>query len=140
MNTLKVSKYILDAHTLVWYMEGNPKMGHQAKNIIDAVDSQLVLPLIALIEAVFVIEKGRTSLPSGSQFFQRVQEDQHIEIYEITLDIFQRSLQEDAQKVPELHDRLIVSTGLYLQDLGHEVVILTKDTKIVEADVLPVIW
>ncbi len=48
MNTLKVSKYILDAHTLVWYIEGNPKMGHQAKDIIDAVDSQLadVLPVI----------------------------------------------------------------------------------------------
>ena len=50
MNTLTASKYILDAHTLIWYMEGN-----QAKNIIDAVDSQLVLPLIALIEASLVI-------------------------------------------------------------------------------------
>jgi len=55
MNTLTASKYILDAHTLIWYMEGNPKMGNQAKNIIDAVDSQLVLPLIALIEASLVI-------------------------------------------------------------------------------------
>ena len=140
MNILTVSKYILDAHTLIWYMEGHPKMGHQAKDVIDALDSQLVLPLIALIEAMFVIEKGRTSLPSASQFFQRIQQDKRIEIYEITLEIFQRSLQPDAQKVPELHDRLIVSTGLYLQDLGHEVVILTKDTKIIQADVLPVIW
>jgi PIN domain nuclease of toxin-antitoxin system len=121
-------------------MEGHPKMGRQAKDIIDALDSQLVLPLIALIEAMFVIEKGRTSLPSAPQFFERIQQDKRIEIYEVTLEIFQRSLQPDAQKIPELHDRLIVSTGLYLQDLGHEVAILTKDTKIIQADVLPVIW
>ena len=56
------------------------------------------------------------------------------------MEIFQRSLQPDAQKIPELHDRLIVSTGLYLQDLGHEVVILTKDAKIIQADVLPIVW
>ncbi len=140
MNTLKLSKYILDTHTLIWYMEGNPKMGHQAKNIIDALDSQLVLPLIALIEAVLVIEKGRTSLPGAFHFFQRIQQDERIELYEITLDIFQRSLQPDAQKIPELHDRLIVSTGLYLQDLGHEVVILTKDAEIIQAAVLPIVW
>lgn len=78
MNTLTVSKHILDAHTLIWYMEGNPKMGSQAKKIIDALESQLVLPLIALIEAVFVIEKGRTSLPSVSLFFQRIQQDKRI--------------------------------------------------------------
>jgi len=87
-----------------------------------------------------VVWKLPLSCTSASQFFQRIQQDKRIEIDEITLDIFQRSLQPDAQKVPELHDRLIVSTGLYLQDLGHEVVILTKDTKIIQADVLPVIW
>jgi len=37
------------------------------KHIIDALDSQFVLPLIALIEAMFVIEKGRTSLPSAGK-------------------------------------------------------------------------
>jgi len=80
MNTLTASKYILDAHTLIWYMEGNPKMGNQAKNIIDAVDSQLVLPLIALIEASLVIEKGRTSLPDAFKFFKIIQQDERIEI------------------------------------------------------------
>jgi len=98
-----------------------------------------VLPLIALIEAVLVIEKGRTSLPDPFQFFKRIQQDERIEIDELTLDIFQRSLQPDAQKIPELHDRLIVSTGLYIQDLGHEVVILTKDAKIIQAAVLPIV-
>jgi len=34
----------------------------------------------------------------------------------------------------------IVSTGLYLQDLGHAVSILTKDETIITFAALPVVW
>jgi hypothetical protein len=43
-------------------------------------------------------------------------------------------------KIPELHDRFIVSTGLYLQDLGDTVEMVTKDTEILAANVLPIVW
>lgn len=52
------NKYILDTHALVWYLEGNPKLGEQAKITMGAVDSLLVLPLIAVAEAAFLIERG----------------------------------------------------------------------------------
>ena len=42
--------------------------------------------------------------------------------------------------IPEMHDRFIVSTGLYLQDLGHTIQVLTKDESITDAGVLPIIW
>ena len=35
--------------------------------------------------------------------------------------------------IPEMHDRFIVSTGLYLQDLGHTIQVLTKDESITDA-------
>jgi len=44
------------------------------------------------------------------------------------------------RRIPELHDRFIVSTGLHLQDLGYTVSILTKDETITDSGVLPVIW
>ena len=36
--------------------------------------------------------------------------------------------------------RYIVSTGLYLQDLGDTIEIITKDRSITAAAVLPVVW
>jgi PIN domain nuclease of toxin-antitoxin system len=44
-------KYVLDSHALVWHLEGNPRLGPQAKKVIDDPASNLVLPIIALAEA-----------------------------------------------------------------------------------------
>lgn len=58
----------------------------------------------------------------------------------MTWDIFLRSLTTEGLSIPELHDRLIVSTGLHLQDLGDTIGIVTRDESIREAGVLSVIW
>ncbi len=66
--------------------------------------------------------------------------DTRIEIYPLTLEIFERSVTPEGLQIPELHDRFIVSTALYFQDLGYSVALLTKDEKITAAGVIPVIW
>ena len=133
-------KYIVDTHALIWFLEGNKRLSQPAKAIMAASDSEMVLPLIALAEAVIIIEKGRTTIPDVSQFLTRVYADPRLEIYPLTLDIFERSLTPEGMRIPEMHDRFIVSTGLYLQDLGHTVSILTKDETITDAGPLSVIW
>ena len=135
-----VTKYVLDTHALVWFVEGNRRLSETAIAIIAAQESQLVLPLIALAEAVVVIERGRTTIPSVSEFLARVHEDTRIEIFPFTLDVFERSLTPESQRIPELHDRIIVSTALHLQDVGDSVALVTTDRKITEADVLSIIW
>jgi len=45
-------KYIVDTHALVWFLEGNKRLSQPAKMIMAASDSEMVLPLIALAEAV----------------------------------------------------------------------------------------
>lgn len=134
------NKYILDTHTLVWYLEGNPNLGRQARTTMEAASSEMVLPLIALAETAYLIEKGRIGIPTISDLLADVSEDDRIEVYQLTLEVFERSLTPEGLRIPELHDRFIVSTGLYLQDLGHTVTILTKDKSITDAGVLPVIW
>jgi PIN domain nuclease of toxin-antitoxin system len=133
-------KYILDTHALVWYLEGNSRLGRKAKATMTAADSELVLPLIALAEAAFLIEKGRIGIPSVSSLLADVKNDDRIEIQPLTLAIFAQSLTPEGLRIPELHDRFIVSTGLHLQDLGYTVSILTKDETITASGVLPVIW
>lgn len=41
-------KYLLDTHALIWFVEGNKRLGESAKTIIAAPNSEMVLPLIAL--------------------------------------------------------------------------------------------
>lgn len=50
------TKYILDTHALIWHLEGNPLLGSNARTVINTIASQLVLPSIALAEAMFVVE------------------------------------------------------------------------------------
>ena len=134
------NKYILDTHALVWYLEGNRKLGKQAKITMGAADSLMVLPLIAVAEATFLIERGRIGISSVSDLFKDIFEDKRIEIFPLTWDVFERSLTAEGLRIPELHDRFIVSTGLHLQDLGDTVEIITRDQAITDAGVLPVIW
>jgi PIN domain nuclease of toxin-antitoxin system len=134
------NKYILDTHALIWYLEGNRNLGQQAKATMGATDSEMVLPLIALAEAAYLIEKGRIGIPTVSDLLADIRDDERIEVYQLTLEVFERSLTLEGLRIPELHDRFIVSTGLHLQDLGHTVTILTKDKSITDTGVLPVIW
>ena len=132
------TKHIVDAHALVWYLEGNPKLGAAAKTVLDDPTSELVLPLIALAETVFIIDKGKTSIPDSATLFNRVQNDPRFEIHPLTFEILQASLK--ASTVPEMHDRLIVATGLHLQNTGARIAILTRDAEITASALLPVIW
>src|SRR6266498_3780989 len=60
------SKYVLDTHTLVWYLEGSPRLSTRAKAIVDDSSNQLVVPLIVLAEAAFLVERGRIAISSCS--------------------------------------------------------------------------
>lgn len=39
-------KYIVYTHALIWFMEGNPKLGIKAREILEDMESQLILPAI----------------------------------------------------------------------------------------------
>jgi PIN domain nuclease of toxin-antitoxin system len=132
------TKYILDTHALIWHLEGNKLLGKNAKAVIDSPASELILPVIAFAEALFVVEKGRTAIPVVDDLVNDVQADDRIEIFPLTEDILNESLNLTA--IPEIHDRLIVATGVYLKNQGEIVEILTKDNLIVLTSVLKVTW
>jgi PIN domain nuclease of toxin-antitoxin system len=131
-------KYVVDTHALIWYLEGNPRLGTDAKTVMDDPASQLVLPLIALAEAVYTIDKGRTKIPTVSDLISDVTSDSRIELYPLTFEVLQQSL--TAGTVPEMHDRLIVATTLYLQSQGHQVSLLTADSAITASALVSIIW
>ena len=64
--------------------------------------------------------------------------DSRIVVFPIMLGILKESYALTA--VPEIHDRLIVATGVYLQNLGESIEILTKDNQIILSSILTACW
>lgn len=57
-------KYVVDTHALIWFLEGNSRIGTNAKTILSEPTSQLILPAIVLAETAWIVERGRISIPS----------------------------------------------------------------------------
>lgn len=132
------SKYVLDTHTLVWYLEGSPRLSTRAKAIVDDLSSQLVVPIIALAEAAFLVERGRIAISSVPDLLNDVLADPRIEVYPLTWEVFQHTL--TATSIPEMHDRLIIATTLHLQSQGHTVALITRDEMITQSGLVSIIW
>lgn len=131
-------RFVLDTHALVWYLEGSTRLSSAAKSIMDDPASEMVLPAIALAEAVHIVDKGRTSILSSTDLLNDVVTEQRIRVQPLTLEIIQESL--SAGVVKEMHDRLIVATALYEQKMGHQVSLVTKDTNIVSSGLVSTVW
>ncbi|HRN67234.1 MAG TPA: PIN domain-containing protein [Promineifilum sp.] len=135
-----MSSFVLDTHSLLWYLEGNRRLGSRAQAKISAVESHLVVPIIVLAEAGIIIGHGRTKIPSVAYLIDSLAKDHRFEIHPLTLDIFKLSLTSEASRITELHDRLIVATALYIQSLGLDVSLVTRDEDLTNARLVPIVW
>jgi PIN domain nuclease of toxin-antitoxin system len=132
------TKHVVDTHALIWFLEGNPRLGRGAKAVLDDPASELVLPLIALAEAIDLVAKGRTTIPSVSDLLRSVSTDARIDRPSLTWDVLLHSLA--LSVLPDIHDRLIVAEVLHLQAQGYTADLLTRDAAISGAGVVPVVW
>ncbi len=132
------TKFVLDTHALVWYLEGNPRLGSKAKAIIDDPENELLLPVIALAEAIHIISKSRTSISSPSDLIRDIDNDPRLSVYPLNYEIVQESM--NLNNIDEMHDRLIVATAKVFLRSGYDVRIVTKDATIVGSGVVPAIW
>lgn len=129
---------VLDTHTILWFLSGDPKLSATARNFImnaSTAGNDLAISSITLVEMVYLIEKGR--IPAG-RFTQiiRMTRQPGEGLVEIAVDAeIARSLSRiDIAKVPDMPDRTIAATALYLQ-----VPIVSKDGKI-QLSGLTTIW
>lgn len=131
-------KYVIDTHAPIWFLEGNEKLGHQAKEILSNVASKLVLPAIALAEAAGIVERGKTSIPSVNALVNAINNDPRIAIYPLDRTIINQTI--SLSMINEMHDRQIVATAIILQNQGETVALLTCDQNITASGVISVMW
>ena len=132
------SKYVVDTHAMVWFSTGDSRLGQNAQRILSNPDSELILPITALAEVCWIIERGRTSIPSVSDFLLTIDADPRVTITPLDRTILDKTLM--LTDINEMHDRQIAATALVLIDEGESVSLLTYDENIRATNLVPVIW
>jgi PIN domain nuclease of toxin-antitoxin system len=132
------NKYVVDAHALIWYLEGNSRLGAGARSALADPQNELFLPIIALAEACWIVEHGRSRVPSVAQLLSDVDADPRIALLPLDRATLDASLVLTA--VGEMHDRQIVAAVLNLAATGQEVALLTRDETIRNSGLVSVIW
>jgi PIN domain nuclease of toxin-antitoxin system len=131
-------KYVIDTHALIWFLEGNSRLGANANAILSNPDSQLVIPATTLAEAVWIVERGRTSIPSAKNLLSAVKADPRVVIYPLDKDVIETTISLSA--INEMHDRQIAATVLVLTSKGEDVQLLTCDLNITASGLVAIIW
>ena len=135
---LAIMKYILDTHALIWFLEGNSRLGVTAKEILADSSSELILPAIALAESVWIVSRGKTAIPSVDALLKVVKQDKRVSIYPLDADVIVKSV--ELISINEMHDRQIVSTALVVEEQGNQVALLSCDQNICAANLVRIIW
>ncbi len=135
---MPTSKHVLDAHTVVWYLEDNPRLAQGAIDILTDPNADLYLPIIALAEVCWVVEHGRTKIPTVSHLLMDVRRDARIKLVPLDEEIVRTAFTLPAQL--ELHDRLIVASALHLDSPDNPSTLVTNDRDIRDSALVRTRW
>ena len=56
-------RVILDTHTFLWFIEGNPKLSGTARNIIETTENDRLLSIASLWEITIKVSLGKLKVP-----------------------------------------------------------------------------
>jgi PIN domain nuclease of toxin-antitoxin system len=132
------NRYSVDTHALVWHLEGNPRLSADAHTAIADPASVLFLPIIALVEAAWLVERGRTTIPGVADLLFQVDTEPRLTVVPLDRGSFDQATRLTA--LTDMHDRLIVAATLHLATLGDPVTLITQDRMIRDSGLVPTLW
>jgi PIN domain nuclease of toxin-antitoxin system len=106
-----VAKFVVDTHALIWFLAKNPSLGERAREALASPDSDLVLPSIALAEALWILSSRRLGLVPADLILA-IDADPRITVYPLTREIVEAA--HGISNISEMHDRQIVATAIHL--------------------------
>jgi len=127
-------EYLADTVALVRHFSKNGQIGKRAKQILkdaDLGDHIIYISIISMVEVMYLTDANRIPLNFGD-IKKKILNSDNYRIIDLTMEIV-----EIARTIEglELHDRLIVATGKYLN-----IPILTTDHSIENSGIIEVIW
>jgi PIN domain nuclease of toxin-antitoxin system len=109
---------VADTHAALWFLFGDLRLSPTAKDFFDkaAVSRQkIVLTPISLAEVVYLIEKNRLTASAFDDLRAALNNPNHVlEEASFTADVVQVMRQIPRNAVPEMPDRIIAATAVFL--------------------------
>ncbi len=130
---------IADTHTIIWYLREPNRLSELALLSLDNAikgGNLIHVSAISVIEVTFLVEKNRLPQVALERLITELSHPETgFNIIPIDLDIAESMQQIPRQLVPEMRDRIIAATALYLQ-----LPLITRDLKIQSLSNIQTIW
>jgi PIN domain nuclease of toxin-antitoxin system len=109
---------VADTHTALWYLLKNPRLSVTARQFMDdaaAAGDDIVLSPISLAEIVYLVEKNRLPASAYHELKNALADpDCVMEEAPFTVEIVDAMRQVPRADVPDMPDRIVAATGVYL--------------------------
>ncbi len=129
---------VLDTHTLVWWVTGDPALSKKAKSVIEREQDggEIVVSAISAWEITILVEKARLvlSMDVGS-WLATVTEIEGVKFLPVDVEIASKSVLLPGEFHKDPADRMIVATARKLA-----VPVVTKDEKIRSYPHVKTVW
>jgi PIN domain nuclease of toxin-antitoxin system len=126
-------KLLLDTHTLIWFLNGDPQLSENAKTVIENPANNNIISIASIWEIAIKISLGKFKFEKGFTYFLKMIEDNGFYILPIT---FEHAL--ELSTLSFIHrdpfDRLLIA-----QCIADKLVIVTKGP-IMEEYSVSTIW
>ncbi len=127
--------YVLDTHSLIWFLTSNNKIGKNALELLRKADEgkeEIIVPTVVLAEILYICEKKKVAI-KFREILERIKDSSNYIIYDLNLEVILKL--EELDKIHELHDRIIIATAILSNSK-----IITKDEAITESGYAEIIW
>ncbi len=127
--------FVADTHAILWHFINSPKLTSKASEIFDSCEKGeciIFIPSIVIAEALSIFDKKKISF-DFKKLLNKIRESDNFVLIPLDYPILKKMV--DLKDVPELHDKIIVSTAKYLN-----LPIITKDETLQNIQHIKTIW
>jgi PIN domain nuclease of toxin-antitoxin system len=127
--------FVTDTHALLWWFTDSPRLSANASAIFAGCEQGehvIFVPAIVIAEALSIFDKKRVTF-DFRKLFRKINDSDNFIIIALDSPILQKMV--DLKDIPELHDKIIVSTAKYLN-----LPIITKDEWLQSLPHIRTIW
>jgi PIN domain nuclease of toxin-antitoxin system len=127
--------FVADTHALLWWFTDSPKISLKASGIFkkcEAGENIIFIPSIVIAEALSIFDKRRITF-DFKNLFKKINDSENFVLIALDYPILETMVA--LKEIPELHDKIIVSTAKYLK-----VPIITKDKVLQNLPKIETIW
>lgn len=109
---------VADTHVALWFLFGDARLSAVAKDFIDkaaAARRKIVLAPISLAEVLYLVEKNRLAASAFDDVTKALNNPNHVfEEAPFTVEVVQSMRQIARSAIPDMPDRIVAATALYL--------------------------